>query len=145
MSTTTAYPQCVTDRLTELDSEREQILATIPAVILAESVAAMFPENTSSVLLPNVGRVCHYIHIRSSMDEAVSVIREYRKKGIQVDSFHDHGGARIYKLSRNIDLYVTIPDNEGAKCRYVRVGTKEVPVMELRCDGKTIAGTEAAP
>lgn len=142
MTTATAYPQCVIDRLADLDREREQVLATIPAVILAESIAAMFPECTDMISLPNAGRVCHYMHIRESMDEAVAVIREYRKKGIQVDSFKDHGNARIYALSRNIDLFVSIPANEGAKCRYVQVGTKEVPVMELRCDGKPVASAE---
>jgi hypothetical protein len=145
VSTIADYPQCVADRLADLDRERDQILGTIPAVILAESIAAMFPERTTMVSLPNAGRVCHYIHIRESMDEAVAVIREYRKKGIQVDGFHDHGNARIYKLSRNIDLYVSIPVSEGAKCRYVQVGTKEVPVMELRCDGKPVASAEATP
>lgn len=74
--------------------------------------------------------------IRETMREAIAVLREYRKQGLKVEKFEDSqtSSARIYRLTGGNDLYVSIPEHEGAACRYVQVGTKVVPVMELRCD-----------
>lgn len=135
MEATATIPTAISERLADIDRERELVLSSIPYVLLAESVAAKFPDSMSMVRVPNAGRACHYIQIRESMREAIAVLREYRKHGMRVERFHDHENrSRCYRLTGNVDLYVTLPYGEGAACRFVQVGTKTVPVMELRCE-----------
>jgi hypothetical protein len=136
MEATDTIPACVAERLAQVERDRERIIASIPHVLLAESVAAQFPGPLNCVACPSAGDVTHYYYVRESMREVIAILREYRKLGLRVVTFRDQpdAGSRTYEIGQHIRLYAALPQHEGAACRFVQVGEKVVPVMEIRCD-----------
>lgn len=73
------------------------------------------------------------------MSEVAAILRAFGRRG-----WHQAGkpydcievGERAYRLWRSGHAALRIWFGfSGESCRYVQTGTKEVPVMELRCEG----------
>lgn len=82
----------------------------------------------------------------SSLDETIPLFRELAKEGLKTDkakSHEDHSlfgvfGLREYNLGPNLAVMAVLlgkpAEQDGKCCRVEQVGTREVPVYEVRCD-----------
>ncbi len=133
-----------------LDESRATILALEPHAVIAAELAGHFADRFTSVR-PYVTTLGGDVWIELYATDVADVLavrrwlaaRGYRltHHGTYPDdrrethSLHWRDGAG--KLTRGIILNVHFPTEEGAACRYVEVGTKTVPVYELRCEKAT--------
>jgi hypothetical protein len=79
-----------------------------------------------------------------TLDDAVVLMRELAKEGIRSrdKKFRDANlfdviGMRVYELTRDVQLMVML---SGDRCKMVQVGTKEVPVYDIKC-GEEVSST----
>ena len=73
--------------------------------------------------------------ILDTYDQVADVLRRCRKltdSALEPASSNNDGASKSLSFT-NTDVHVSISFT-GAKCRYVEVGKKEVPVYELQCD-----------
>lgn len=139
MSTIT-YPKCLQEKLDELADQVRRVEACAPLGRICDEVQAEFPNTTCC--MPNVGTFTHYVTIMDSLEEAVAVIRAYRKRGIKLLHYEDrpqHHCREYYMEGLTVYASLSVADAaEGSRCQFVKVGTKTVeePVYEVRCNGK---------
>lgn len=136
----TEYPKCVQAKLDELADAMRRVEACATLGRICDEVAAEFPN--SFVCMPNVGTFTHYIDIHDSLDEAVALIRAYRKRGIKMKDFKDLPGSAVREyFMEGLSIYATLgraDEGSAARCKFVKIGTKTVeqPVYEIKCDGE---------
>lgn len=130
------YPESIEKALEELDEMLAKILGSVAAAEIAEQFLEAFPLNGGNV------RWCDGVTVdftAKTMADVAEALAWFAKHG-QRQSFppFDHPGtnSRCYNLA-GIKLWADFApvSDDGATCRYVQTGTKEVPVMELQCGG----------
>lgn len=129
-----AVPQLVQAALEKIDQERAFILTRIPHAEVADDVIALFNDRFGG-LHGNVSAHGVSLHMHAtSMVDVVALRRYLAQRGYHVQTVQKYPDEQreVHRLGA-IDLYISFA-TEGASCRYVAVGTKTVPVYELRCD-----------
>lgn len=140
MSTETeSIPKCIRDRLAALDKEREYLLRSVLPVNIVEVELAGIDASVSVRPWAHTGPGAWADIVVTDG----SVIAEARRKLARVGC-HLEGAPSEYPEERRvvhvlqgssfqIALNFMFPQTEGARCKFVEVGKKEVPVYELRC------------
>ena len=124
-------PEALVAAIAELDKERAAALALVDVARDAEEVSRMFGFTPCCRVIGE--GITTYIDVQS-MAQAVPVIRELRRRGYKISHHVDSPPtSRCYHMGK-LHLYVSLPVSEGAACRFEQVGTREVPVYELRCN-----------
>lgn len=156
-------PKAIADELQTLDDRRAQVLSLSDVAALAEQVAAVFPQFEFRVSItkwtcdpPFVCMMCDVIRF----DDLIPVFRDLATRGWHTDKtepFSDYheidrrtynllqpgedmavdtvSGASVRRqyFAHRLRLMV-FPRKDGAVCRKVEVGKKEVPVYEFVCE-----------
>lgn len=151
-STTTKYPRCVTEALTKIDDQRKMVLSMVDDVRFAESLIEKFKELPGTANW-HIDLSCFFdevgVHVTiDDFRELVHVRRWLRQQGFPPPDILELGQSRqtlwryFRKGHRSFELAAHASYAENAVCKYVKVGTKEEPVYELQCDGKTVITEE---
>ena len=153
------YPACITKELETLDKSRSYVLSLVPHAELIELIAAEnkgkwpahYEWGENIVTNIGVGIMCLNGALLNIYTKDFSVVlpilRELRRRGYKVKSFFDYEemGRRTYDLG-DIKVSVFLPTGDtapDAKCRMVKVGTKEVDVLKMQCDGADVTAEES--
>jgi hypothetical protein len=80
---------------------------------------------------------CIYVHLET-VAAATEILRDVRRAfGLKLESREDEPAAsKIVWTFGAVTVYATLT---GAACKFVQVGTKQVPVYEVRCEGADTA------
>ncbi len=138
-----AIPRLVAEAISELDSQRDNLLAVIPHALVVEQIVADWADRFAQIKahVSGIGGDVWINVWMRSMDEVIALRRHMAAIG-----YHLRGKVQDYPDDRRqvhvlgcadmfgeIVLNVRAAQDEGATCRYVEVGTKVVPVYRLEC------------
>jgi hypothetical protein len=144
-------PKSIQHALEMLDRKKEDILSFVDAAKKAEEVFAEFKDSfpvdseylTNSVLVSNESGCIRGVSIHIYTDDfkkLLPVRRKIRQLGFPAPQTEDYPELQrrswIYGNPDNgkgVRLCGHLPFAENSMCRYVKVGTKEEDVYELRC------------
>ena len=150
-------PQSIKEEMIDLDQRKAKLTDWIETTRNAETLIqpireeclenpdghwlSQVPEVRIGVQSGSLHGVLIFFHIKSDIRSILPVLREARKTyGWQVESVEDYEEIRrrsyIMKTPEGVPVIVCVmlPFGENAKCQYVEVGKKEVPILELRCE-----------
>jgi hypothetical protein len=138
------YPEAIQERLDELDRDKQRVLSHLPEALLVEEC---IKETGMGWYAAQTFGLTYYLAFDGLNLEhfLAPVFRFMRKHDYRFLRRTDRGDAGVCDIHfskpdgsySNISLYVTVPVTEGAACRFVEVGKKEVPVYELKCEEVT--------
>lgn len=125
--------QLIDREIRVLDDRKARIQELVGPMETALSVAAVVPGAFHFATVVDTDATV-YLNARDMADVTLA-LRYLAGQGFRQTSDPDDmpdQHSRLYYCGR-IHVYVTFGAIEGATCRYVEVGKKEVPVYELRC------------
>lgn len=144
MSAVANIPKCITARLQEIENERRVAKSRIETAQIAEDASDVFGRlgvPSSVHCLSHI--VIMYLTVVGDFQQFIApILRHFRAAGYKVVRRREEGqsgggGIIDFDLGRNgkpeLSVFSTIHPSNGASCRYVQTGTKEVPLYELRC------------
>lgn len=134
-------PECIQREIDVLRKTIDAITKWAPLARELEPILADFPDLNPNPT-PFESHFTLYLDVKD-MHRVVDLIRRLRAIGIKPTGHDDDADnhRRTYHLAREdiaycgFCLYCRLPGGEGASCKFVEVGKKEVPVYELKCEG----------
>ena len=111
--------------------------------LLVEAVAEKHHKDSRPVFVGIVSN-CVILYVNAMLDqkEVLPIIKDLQRAGLYSTGYEDtpQHESRTYKLENEfgvpLEVYTSLAKSEHATCRWVKVGEKTVPVMELKCDNE---------
>ena len=145
-----AYQKPVKDALKEIDGFRDRVLGMVDHCAVAMEVLDSLQQAGAEAVTVSLGY--HFGQVQGVLltltnpthEQAISGIRMLRKRGYKVTEIEDYAelGRRSYLMGEIRFQLMFYSWREGMTCKYVKTGTEEKDVFELRCDDGTLPGIE---
>lgn len=142
-----AMPKWFQDGLDDMDRKRAAMAKLACIAPIVDDALTVFAD-LNPYATPYEGDITITVWVKH-MGRVVEMIRHLRAGGFKMARYSDHidSKCRMYHLQRDdgahICLMAYVTGGEGATCKYVEVGKKEVLLYELQCDGEPEKGGAA--
>ncbi len=141
------YPKCILEALASLEKKRTVVLSMVEDVRFAETLIEKFRNIKGTdnwyVSIGYEFGTLNGISVHVTADdfrELTQVRRWLRQRGFPSPAEEEYPeiGRRSWRYNRGdgrnlFYLCAHVKSNSNATCQYVKVGTKEEPIYELRC------------